>query len=164
MNHSQVNIQENKITISVNKAPLFIRVVLSIFIVFLALIPLAVTFFALTYGDGLHIGIAFSFLIGWGVGFYLLRITLWNSVGREILSLNPESIVYLADYILFKDGRQKISTTDLRAETFYEDKPNKSLGRLRLKSNSAVIETALLMTLPDLEEIKTEIQNRYPKT
>jgi hypothetical protein len=72
--------------------------------------------------------------------------------------------VYLADYILFKDGRQKISTTDLRAETFYEDKPNKSLGRLRLKSNSAVIETALLMTLPDLEEIKTEIQNRYPKT
>lgn len=164
MNRRQVNIEGNQLTISARKTPLFIRIVLTGILVILALIPLAVTFFSLTYGDGLHIGIFFSFLIGWGVGFYLLRIILWNSIGQEILILTPESITYIADYRLFKDGQKEILTDDLLTEIIYEDEPNKPLGRLRLKSKSTTIETVLQTTVAELEELEKEIKTRYNKT
>lgn len=164
MKQNQIEINGSQLTISTKKAPLFIRIVLTLILFILTLIPLAVTFFVLTYGDGPHIGIAFSYLLCWGVGFYLLRVTLWNSVGREILTLDPEKISYIADYRLFKYGRQEIPIKDLETEIIYEDEPNKPIGRLRLKSTTSSIETAIQATIAELEELKNEIKTRYNKT
>ena len=119
------------------------------------------TFFVLTYGDGPHIGIAISFIFCWGIGFYLLRVTLWNSVGREVLTLNPDKISYIADYRLFKDGRQEIKTKDLETEIIYEDEPNKPIGRLKLKNKTTSIESVIQTTISELEELKIEIKTRY---
>lgn len=164
MKQNQIEINGSQLTISTKKAPVFIRIVLTLILSILTLIPLAVTFFVLTYGDGPHIGIAFSFILCWGVGFYLLRLTLWNSVGREILTLAPEKISYIADYRLFKDGRQEITTKDLETEIIHEDEPDKSFGRLRLKNKSTSIETVLTTTIAELEELKNEIKTRYNNT
>ena len=161
MKQNQIEINGSQLTISAKKAPIFIRVVLTLILSILILIPLAVTFFVLTFGDGPHIGIAISYIICWGLGFYLLRVILWNSVGREILTLDPEKITYLADYKLFKDGRQEITTKDLETEIIYEDEPNQPFGRLRLKSKSTSIETVLQTTIAELEELKKEIKTRY---
>ncbi|MEZ7837770.1 MAG: hypothetical protein QMB13_00440 [Flavobacteriales bacterium] len=161
MTTNQIHIEGNQLTISARKTPLFVRIVLTVFLVSLVLIPLAVTFFSLTYGDGPHIGIVFSFVLCWGVGFYLLRIVLWNSVGKEILTLNPETVTYVADYKLFKDGRKEISTSELVTEIIYEDEPNKPLGRLRLRSDLTSIETVLQTTIVELEELRKEIRTRY---
>lgn len=161
MKQNQIKIRGSKLTISTKKAPIIIRIVLSLILSILIIIPLAVTFFVLTYGDGPYIGVAFSYLLCWGVGFYLLRVTLWNSVGREILTLDPEKISYIADYRLFKDGRQEIPTKDLETEIIYEDEPNKPIGRLRLKSTTTSIETTIQATIAELEELKNEIKTRY---
>lgn len=161
MNTRQINIEGNQLTISARKTPLFIRIMLTLFLVIIALIPIAVTIFTLTYGDGPHIGIAFSYLLCWGVGFYLLRIVLWNSVGKEILILNPETVSYVADYKLFKDGRKAIPTRELQTEIIYEDEPNRALGRLMLISNLTSIETVLLTTIEELEEVRKVIKTHY---
>lgn len=164
MNRKQVHIEGNQLTISAKKSPLFIRLILTGLLLFSAFIPLFATYFTLTHGDGPHIGIVLSFILGWGVGFYLLRMTLWNSVGREILTLNSNSISYIADYKLFKDGQTEIGTTNLMTEIIYEDEPNIPLGRLRLINDSTFIETVLQTTIEELEEIKTEIKARYNDT
>lgn len=161
MKQNQIEISGSQLTIFTKKTPVFIRIVLTLILIILTLIPLAATFFVLTYGDGPHIGIVFSFILFWGVGFYLLRLTLWNSVGREILNLEPKRISYIADYRLFKDGRQEISTTDLETEIIYEDEPNNPLGRLSLKNKTTSIETVIQTRIAELEELKKEIKTRY---
>ncbi|WP_100894259.1 hypothetical protein [Cellulophaga sp. RHA19] len=163
MKKNQIEISGLRLTIFTKKTPVFIRIVLTLFLTILTLIPLAATFFVLTYGDGPHIGIVFSFILCWGVGFYLLRITLWNSVGREVLNLEAKRISYMTDYRLFKDRRQEISTTDLETEIIYEDEPNNPVDRLRLKNNTAVIETVIQVKIAELEELKKEIKTRYNK-
>ena len=161
MKQNQIEINGSQLIISVKKAPDFIRIVLTMILSILILIPLAVTFFFLTFGDGPHIGIALSFILCWGVGFYLLRTTLWNSVGREILTLNPEKISYIADYRLFNDRRQEITTSDLKTEIIHEGGPDKPAGRLRLRNQSTSIETVLQTSITELEEIRNEIKTRY---
>jgi hypothetical protein len=161
MKQNQIKIHGSQLTICAKKAPLFIRIVLTLILSILIFIPLAVTFFVLNNEDVPRIGIAFSFILCWGIGFYLLRVTLWNSIGREILTLDPEKISYIADYRLFKDGRQEIKTKFLKTEIIYEDEPNKPFGRLRLSNESTSIETVLQTTITELEEIRNEIKTRY---
>jgi len=42
---------------------------------------------------------------------YLVRLFLWNTYGKEIIFEENQSIVYLADYKWFKDGRQEVKKT-----------------------------------------------------
>src|SRR5690606_18335443 len=139
----QIKIEDSKLTIFARKAPIIIRIFLVLIITVLALIPFAIVYFVFSDGNGLHIGIAFSFMLCWGIGFYVLRLFLWNSYGREILILNKNNIIYLADYRLYKDGKRKIGTKNLEIEIINENDPKLSLGRLRLKNKSSSIETNL---------------------
>ena len=163
MKQIQININDSKLTISAKKPPLLIRIVLALFLLILFLIPLAGTVFSLTYADGLQIGLIFSFILFWGVGFYLLRLILWNSFGQEVLTMNSEKILYFADYRLYKVGRQEIGTKGLVTEIIYDDEPNKSLGRLILKNKAMMIETVLQAPINELEELKSELETRYNK-
>lgn len=161
MRTNQIEISGSKLTISVKKSPLVIRIVLSVVLLIMVLIPLLATYIVLTVGDGFHIGLAFSFLLFWGLGFYMLRIILWNSVGREILLLGDDNIEYNADYGLFKDGRKKIETNQLATEIIYEDEPDNPVGRLRLNSDTTAIESVIKTRLAELKELEKEIKTRY---
>ncbi|NGX84311.1 hypothetical protein [Aequorivita sp. KMM 9714] len=161
MKNKQFNIDDNHLIISARKSPIFIRIVLTTFLVLIALIPIAVTIFVLKSGEGPFIGIVFSFLLCWGIGFYLLKLTLWNSVGREILSMETEKISYVADYRLFKDRHKEIEIQDLETELIREEQFDKPLGRLRLKTKSNSLETVLQMKISEVEELRKEIQTRY---
>lgn len=161
MKNKQFNIDDNQLIISTRKSPIFIRIVLTTFLVLIASIPIAVTIFVLKSGEGPFIGIVFSFLLCWGIGFYLLKLTLWNSVGREILSMETDKISYVADYRLFKDGRKEIEIKDLETELIHEEQSDNPLGRLRLRTKSNSLETVLQMTISEVEELRKEIKMRY---
>ena len=158
-----IEFNDSQLSILATKAPLIIRIVLALALLALILIPIAVTIVILTWFDGLELGIVFSFILCWGVGFYLLRLILWNSFGRETLILNPDKIIYLADYRLFKDGREEIGTKNLEMEVIYGVKSNKPSGRLMLKSNTTSIETVLQVPISELEELISKIETRYNK-
>ena len=130
-----------------------------ILILFISLIiPIISTIAVATWGLGFNIGIVISYVIFWGIGFFLLRIFLWNSYGKEILTLNKHKIFYIADYKYFKDGSQELDLTDLAIEIINEDKPEKSIGRLHLKNNSGNIETVLKVDISKLKQIEKEIK------
>jgi hypothetical protein len=161
MKAKQIEINGSELTISVKKTPLVIRIILSIVLSIMVFIPILATYFVLTDGDGFHIGLAFSFLFFWVLGFYILRIILWNSFGREIIVLGREKIQYTADYKYFKDGRKEIEINQLATEIIFEDEPNDPVGRLRLHSDSNSIESVIKTRLVELEELEKEIKTLY---
>ncbi|MDZ7846822.1 MAG: hypothetical protein U5L96_08655 [Owenweeksia sp.] len=150
---------ELQIPLKAPRAPLFILAVLMLMLVILAAMPVAVTFFALTLGDGLHIGIGFSFLFCWGVGVYLLRIYLWNSVGREVLILNGAQVMSVADYGFFKVGHKEIRVDGLKVDILKET--NNLRGRYRLCSMDDCIESTLKLEISALEYWKEKIEKYY---
>lgn len=46
------------------------------------------------------------------MGFYLLRIALWNTYGKEIITFNNDIIDYIADYGWFKDSKKQIAVKE----------------------------------------------------
>lgn len=103
----QYHLNNNILTLKVKKAPLFVRSVMFVFTFLFFLLPLFGLVFRLSMGKGLHI-VNFIALFVFGLlGFYMLRISLWNTNGKETITFNDENIIYLADYVWFKDGEKQ---------------------------------------------------------
>ncbi len=137
------------------------RIILIVILLISLIIPITGTVALVISGIGFNIGILFSYVIFWGIGIFLFRILLWNSYGKEILTLNMNKINYIADYKYFKDGKQELDLTGLTIEIIHVDKPEKSVGRLRLKNNSEKIETVLIVDISKLKQIEKEIKMHY---
>lgn len=161
MKSNQANLIGNQLIIKGKKSPLPIRITLIIILVICSLIPIAATIFLISEKKGPHIGIFFSFLFFWGIGFYLLRIILWNSFGREVVNFEKEKITYVADYRFFKDGQKSISTINVEVAAIpFQDKDSKE-GTLIFSNENQIIETVLGVSLEKMVEIAREINNRY---
>jgi len=154
-------ISENQIIVDHKPTPIIILVILIFVLLLCVLVPPLITYFALSYGDSLHVGILFSYAIFWGGGFYLLRIILWNNYGKEIITLNKNGLTYIADYKYFKDGERRIGHQELQTEIIYEDTMDNHVGRLKIFNETEEIETVLQSTLADLEKMEEIIKTRY---
>jgi hypothetical protein len=109
-------------------------------------------------GNGFH----FGFLIGIGIfgliGFYLLRVFLWNSYGKETISFNNNNITYEADYKWFKDGKK---TKEINSPNFsikpigYEDE---NFGVLIINSENDTLESVVKIPNDQLEELISKLK------
>lgn len=159
-----INDNNDRIIIKGKRTSLIIITILTFVLIVSGLIPIAVTIFVLSIGNGLHFGLVISYLLFWGGGYYLLRLVLWNTYGQEILTLENEKIHYVADCKYFKDGRQEIEPKNMTTEIIYEDEPNNPVGRLRLVNDTTTIETVLHSNLIELDKIEKKIKTRYNNT
>lgn len=158
---TKTTINPDRIEIDHVNTPRAIRAILTLILAICVLIPILVTYFAFAKGDGPHFGLFVSFLIFWGLGVYLLRILLWNTYGKEIITLEQDKISYLADYKYFKDGLKELKIKNLDIQIIYEDSMDIHVGRLRILNQESEIETVLKSSLTDLELIKEKIIARY---
>ncbi len=148
----------SQLIITGKKSPLIIRIILIIILFICILIPCATIYFTISNGKGPHISVVISFIFFGIIGFYLLRIILWNTYGREILNFEKCEINYVADYGLFKDSNKKI-TADLIAVIIntdtQEQKPVATLSIINNDNN--IIETVLKVPLDEMEIIERKI-------
>ncbi len=156
-----LTISENEVVIDHKPTPIIIRAVLTVALLVCLLIPLLVTFFVLSTGDGFHIGILISYALFWGAGFYLLRVILWNNFGKEIISMSNGGLTYVADYRFFKDGLKTLDSQNLQAEIIHEDTMDNHVVRLKIYNDSDEIQTVLQSSLTDMEKMKEKINTRY---
>jgi hypothetical protein len=163
MAQTQVNIDGYRLIITTNKSPLIVRLIFAFLLVVSFLIPLVAIYFAINYVDGLQFGLIITFLIFWGIGYYILRLFLWNTYGQEILTLNSENVSYVADFKFFKDGYQELDTKDLSAEVILDQNSSESKGHLKIQNKSSFIETVLKTKKADLDMLRHEIDKRYNK-
>ena len=103
----QYKLNENELILTVQKAPLLVRSIMFLFAFLFFLLPLTGMILGLAMGKDLHIGYFIALFIFGIMGFYLLRIALWNTYGKEIIVFSKNNIDYIADYGWFKDGKKQ---------------------------------------------------------
>lgn len=150
-----------KIIIKSSKSSLFVRITLLFLILVSLIIPIISTIIIFVVFGEFHFGNIFSFLIFWGIGFYLTRIFLWNTFGSEILTLKHDKIKYVADYKFFKDSNMEIEL-DTISISYIESIDSKTKYRqLILSTPTNSIQTVLKMTITEYEKIEKLITTRY---
>ena len=149
---------ENQFFIKGHKTSKAIITVLTILLIMFTLIPLISTGFILSAGEGIGPGIFIFFVIFWGIAFYLLRVVLWNTYGKEVLTLYEDKISYHADFKFFTDSKQEINKEGLIVEMIQNTESGKTFGNLKLTNQNKVIETVLKADIQELTLIVKEIE------
>lgn len=128
------------------------------FLLFLAFIMVALPIMGMVFnfldGGAFH----FGFVIGLGlfslISFYLVRLFLWNTYGKEVITIGETTVNYYVDYHYFKGNQQEITYEELVFKIepigFEEEK----LGRLIIAANDKdFIHSSVNMDLRELEEV-----------
>lgn len=153
----QYNLEKGKLTLYVKAAQFGVVAALYIlaFIGFLA--PLTSLVFSLMAGASIGFGIIISFIIFGLVGFFLLRMALWNSFGKEHLEINANMISYVADYGWFTDGQKTIRSKIFTLSTQQVGYANDKTGVLVIKHESGEFNCVAKLPLVQLDEIITQL-------
>lgn len=106
---AQYRLFNGELVMTVKKSPLFVRAVLFVLAFLFFLIPLSGMIVGASSGNGLHLGYLIGIAVFGLMGFYLLRMVLWNTYGKEIIQIGPEKIDYIADYGWFKRNQKSIA-------------------------------------------------------
>lgn len=149
----QFDLRTNKLYLKVRKTPLIIRAIFFALAFSFFILPIISLALSTSNGDGLKFG-HFIFVGVFGLmGFYLLRISLWNTYGNETIEISANKIIYEADYGWFKDGRKEITNIELiySIKSIGYEEENK--GVLVIGSNETKIESVVKIPIPQLEEL-----------
>lgn len=157
----QYHLNQNILTLRVKKAPAIIRAAM-FFIAFICFVfpLLGMTLYALS-GNGIHIGFLFGMVIFGLLGFYLLRVGLWNAYGNEVITFTKAEIIYIADYGWFKDGKKHLKLESPAVYTFrqigYEED---NAGALTIEAEEEHIFCVSKMPIPEIQELIEILNNR----
>lgn len=156
--HLTKTIKDNipKFTLNVGKTSFTWRAFLIIVLLISLFIPIIATVYMFEYMEGFKLGILFTYAIFWSSGFYIVRLFLWNTYGREIIEINNDSIHYYLDYKLFKESVKSIKKNNLQIGII-KNKINPNTGKLFIKNDKNHIESTIEITNEQLNEIEKMI-------
>ncbi|NTD99966.1 hypothetical protein G6M26_42760 [Agrobacterium tumefaciens] len=151
--------QNDKITLKGRKSPLLISVILFPTSFLFFLLPIYGLTLSLFHGNGITFFSIIIIAIFFMLGYYLLRISLWNTFGKEIIWIGHEKIVYEADYGWFKGDKKEIYLENLN----YLIKPcefeKNNMGVLILESDKSKIECVVQVPIIELETLLINLRN-----
>lgn len=130
------------------------RIIMFFFAFASFILPLFGTIWGLVLGGGLEIG----YFIGIGLfsvmGFYLLRIALWNTYGEETIEILENKIIYEANYGWFKDGKKEIAILGPRYSFKSVGYEEDNEGVLVISSENAQMESVVKMPVEQIEALR----------
>ncbi len=149
----QYNFQNNTLYLKVKKSPFLVKTIMFLLAFSFFVFPLGGAISSIAGGGGLRIG----YFIGIGIfsliGFYMVRIALWNTYGEETIQILENKIIYEANYGWFKDGKKEaliINPKYFFAPIGYEEDNE---GILIIASEEARIESVVKVPMSQLEEL-----------
>ncbi len=152
------SIKDKTLIMNVKKAPILIKCAMFLLSALFFIMPITGVIISIKNREEFHIG--YIFMIGaFGLmGFYVLRVALWNTYGVEKVHFQESRISYEADYGWFKD---KVKTyDDLTKITFIIDSigyKEDMMGILIIEADNSVIECATKIPMEILENLKKEL-------
>lgn len=150
---SQFSFNNKQLKLQVVKSPLIIRCVLFLFTFLCFALPLFGLIFNAIEGEGIKFGGILMLGIFSLIGFYMLRVSLWNRYGEERIDFNNDKISYVADYRWFKDGQKSIDRDGIIYSikpVGYEDENN---GVLVISNEKSEIESVIKIPIQKLQEL-----------
>lgn len=125
------------------------------------LLPLLGFIGSVVNGNGFHFGFIIGLALFSLLGFYLLRMALWNTYGKEVIKFSRNKISYEADYGWFKDGKKEIDVVERTTYGIeilgYEDE-NK--GALLIIHGKEIHQCVTKMDTAELEQLIEELQKQ----
>ncbi|MFD1602286.1 hypothetical protein ACFSJW_18600 [Flavobacterium artemisiae] len=157
---AQYSLEKNLLTLSVRKSPFIIRLILWTLAFSFFIFPISSMIASIASGNGFH----FGFLIGIGIfsliGFFMLRVSLWNTYGQETILFTNEEIIYEADYKWFKDAKKNITRNNIsysaKASGYEEDNE----GILVIQNETQTIECVVKMPQLEVEQLAVFLRDR----
>lgn len=149
----QYNFANNILNLKVKKSPFLVRAILFVLAFSFFVFPTGGAIFGIASGSGLHIGYFMAIGIFSILGFYLLRISLWNTYGEETIQILENKVIYEANYGWFKDGKKEVLITNPKysfASIGYEEDNE---GILIISGEETKIESVVKIPMPQLAEL-----------
>lgn len=104
-------------------------------------------------GELKFFNIVFVFIFGL-IAFYMLRVSLWNTYGFELIQFGNNKLTYVTDYHWFKDKVKEFDfekiNYDIKPVGYEED--NKGVLVIRFDDDK-VLETVTKIPISDLESL-----------
>lgn len=121
--------------------------------------PIISMIFTLYWNLPLKMGHFIAFFVFGILGFYLLRIALWNSYGRELIIFRPGQFEYVANYKWFEDGKKSIEYKSIHFLS--ESIPGDMLhGKLLIIHDGNAFECATKIPNSELNTIIQKLNSR----
>jgi hypothetical protein len=146
-------------SISTKKSPLFVQIVILIFMIMSASFPIIGLIINFVTKSQLKFGLILSFILFGGISIYLFRIFCWNKFGKEIYEFDKKELKYYADYRYFKDGRKSIDFKDLKIKVNEFKDLNDEYGQLEIYNDNEKIESCVKTSLIELIDLKDRLKN-----
>ena len=103
MKHNYYTLEGNKLTLYIKPSPIFVRIIMFLISFMLFILPIGGMISYISEGKGIHARFFMGIFVFGLLGFYLLRISLWNTFGKEELVFSKNQCSYVANYGWFKD-------------------------------------------------------------
>ena len=157
----QYHIENNQLTLYVKRSPALMRIFMFVFSFLFFILPIAGMIDYASSGKGMHFSFFVIIFIFSLLGFYLLRLALWNTYGKEELKFSNKTITYQANYGWFNDG---IKTVDIEPLNFtilpvgYEEDKK---GVLIIGENECIVECVTKMPVSELKKLIAELELKF---
>lgn len=158
----QIKIKENRLILRVKKSPLLGRILLYV-ITFLSItLPLGGFIVNMINGGELKFfNMVFLFIFGL-IAFYMLRVSLWNTYGKESIEFGKNKLTYVADYYWFKDKVKEFDFENIKYEVKLIGYEEDNKGVLVIKfDDDKVLETVTKIQIFDLESLINRLSKNY---
>lgn len=157
---NQIDFKQNQLILRVKRSPLLGRLLLYL-ITFLSIaLPLGGFIVNMISNVGLSFfHILFLFIFGL-IAFYMLRVSLWNTYGFELIQFGNKKLTYVADYHWFKDKVKEFDfeNIDYSIKQVGYEEDNKGVLVIRF-DNDKVLETVTEVPISDLESLIIRLNN-----
>ncbi len=153
----QYELKGNELVLKVKRGPVAVLAILYFLAVIFFLSPFMALVFSVSAGKGFHMGLFILFFVMGICGFYLLRVALWNTFGKEMIAFHPIEVTYIADYGWFKDGKKTFSGNQLMFYSIGAGYEEDGKGILVIEIDDQKKQCATKMRLEELEELIHEL-------
>jgi len=153
----QYSIEKNNITLNVKKPHFLLRFLLYFMSCIVLLGPVVGFIISVGSGQPFHIKYLFGLVASSLIGFYILRFSLWNSFGKEIIELGEESILYTTDYKLYRDNKTHKREGKLNFSCIPIGYIEDQMGCLTLHVGEVVIQSVIKMPITDINILIKEL-------
>lgn len=149
----QYNYNNNILNLKVKKSPFLVRAIMFLLAFSFFILPIGGAVFGIAFGSGLHIGYFIAIGICSLIGFYTLRVALWNTYGEETIQIFENKVFYEANYGWFKDGKKETLISDLNFFSEPAGYEEDNEGVLIIGAEGIKVESVVKMPMAQLEEL-----------
>jgi len=162
---NQIELKQNQLILKEKRGALIARLFIYLLTIFTITLPLGGLIANVLHGEMTIISIAIYAIFGL-IAFYMLRVSLWNTYGAEIIHFQTKKINYTADYRWFKDNLKEFDFDKIgfMIEKIGYEEDNKGILVVKFDEKE-VLETVSKFPLADLETLVITLKELYsPQT